>query len=459
MTETKYWERAKLLHNRSKLMKRFTITTLGCKVNQYESASFQSSLEEQKCTPAAPGELADIVVINTCCVTARGAQQSRQEISRAARENPEARIVITGCYAQLEPETIAAIPELQGRSYAILGNTDKDRTSQEALEESNPKILCNPIEKQKEIANLPISHFHGRTRAPLKIQDGCNAFCTYCIVPYTRGRSRSLPREQVLQQARTYAAQGFKEIIITGIHVGNYGRDLCENEDIVSIIARLCEETPDIRYRLSSIEPMEVSDRLIDCINSHENFMPHLHIPLQSAESEILSRMNRRYSTETFAEIIRRCHGKVAGLAVGVDILAGFPGETDEHFARGLTFLEALPFTYLHVFPYSRRQGTPAAKMQAQIPGKTKKERVRQLRALSDSKRRQFYDTFLGTIRPVLLESHPDRNGNLRGFTDNYIAVTVPERDQNGQVNANTVVPVLLQRRTDNCVAGTIVCK
>ena len=411
-------------------MKKISINTLGCKVNQYESASFLSGFEDEGHRVVPQTSNPDIVVINTCCVTAKAASQSRQEIRRAVRENPNARLVITGCYAQLESSKISNMQELQGHNTTIIGNGHKDILVDQSLRgDDESRILCSPADEAGAILSLPVKHFNKRTRAYLKIQDGCNAFCSYCIVPYTRGRSRSLPPEKVIEQALFFQEQGFKEIVITGIHVGYYGNDLSQNESIDSICEKLCRATPDIRYRLSSIEPLEISDRLLECICKYDNFMPHLHIPLQSADDDILLRMNRRYTTDTFATILQHCTKQIKDLAIGIDILAGFPGESSKQFDKGMRFLQDLDFTYLHAFPYSIRPGTPAAAFDGQVKKDIKQERVARLRSLDISKKTAFYKRFKGDVRPVLMEGKRDKNGLLKGFSDNYLPITCAGSD------------------------------
>lgn len=406
-------------------MKKIQINTLGCKVNQYESAAFYSQFHELGHEVLSSGQDCDIIVINTCSVTGKAGAQSRQAIRQALRNYPDARIMITGCYAQLAGNELLQLEELQGKAINIIGNGDKHLLVDAALaEECAPIQLPGAIEKHRTISALPVRGVGKRTRAYLRIQDGCNAFCSYCIVPLTRGRSRSLGIEEVLDQAITYADEGYREIVVTGIHIGYYGEDLETDIDIAGIMTRLCQATPQVRYRLSSIEPIEIDTALLEVLAKNSNFLPHLHIPLQSGCDDILARMNRRYSTEQFAKIVKKCQSVAADLAIGIDIMAGFPGETDEQFATTYSFLADLEFTYLHVFPYSPRPGTPAADFDHQIDGTIKEQRVNKLRQLSDLKKERFYRRFLGDSRPVLVESKRAPAGQLKGFTDNYIPVS-----------------------------------
>ena len=413
-------------------MKNVFIATLGCKVNQFESAAFKAGFEERGMTIVGTSEEADLIVINTCAVTAGAGAQSRQTIRQALRHNTSAKIIITGCYAEIATKELAAEKELYGRAYSLIGNSKKDGLVAGAItkESVTQEIVMGTIDAAKEICRLPVRRFGDRARAYLRIQDGCESFCTYCIVPYTRGPSRSLPVREVIEQARIFAEEGHKEIVLTGIHLGYYGKDLAEKDDLISLLNRLTQATPDTSYRISSLEPLEINESLLALMQDRKNIQPHLHIPLQSGSDAILARMNRRYTTDQFRKVIALCRQYLPDAALGIDILAGFPGETEEQFATAIHFLQAISFSYLHVFPYSIRPGTVAAGFKEQIPKKTKDARVARLRALSDDKKRTFYQSQIGRIRPVLVEGSRDSDGMLKGFTDNYIAVrfTGPDR-------------------------------
>ena len=398
------------------------LTTLGCKVNQFESASFISAFEEAGCTMVPFSGPADIYVINTCAVTGRAGQQSRQMVRRAMRANPEARIVVTGCYAQVAGE---ALLEITDNPITIIGNGNKDRLVETALADNPPDLvmLTGDIGRKKEICNLPVQRFSGRTRCYLRIQDGCNNFCSYCIVPYSRGRSRSLPIEEVREQTRTFVKEGYREMVITGINVGKYGLDLAENHTIYTLLASLCRDFPELRIRLSSVEPTEVNGDLLDIMADHPNFMPHLHIPLQSGDDHILARMNRRYTAEVFVRTIERVVSRFPHAAIGCDVLAGFPGEDDTAAENTHRLLAGLPISYLHVFPYSRRPGTLAASFPDQIHGSIKDERVRRLRELDSDKRLRFYQRHVGHSQRVLVERRNRKTGLLQGFSENYIPI------------------------------------
>ncbi|MBU0942845.1 MAG: tRNA (N(6)-L-threonylcarbamoyladenosine(37)-C(2))-methylthiotransferase MtaB [Proteobacteria bacterium] len=431
------------------MKKKVIINTLGCKVNQYESASFLCSFEESGCRMAEKGEDADIVVINTCAVTSKAGSQSRQTVRRLIRRHPQAKIVITGCYAQMAANELAEMVE---PPVCIVGNGNKHLLVEAALRESDCDLtmLMGKILKKKEICHLPMRRFGNRTRAYLRVQDGCNNFCTYCIVPYTRGPSLSLNLAEIMSQANRFQQAGHKEIILTGIHVGMYGRDLEEESDIADLIFTLCQAHPDIRFRLSSIEPQEISDKLLRAMSICQNFMPHFHIPLQSGDDTILRRMHRGYDRETFRTVVNKCRATFPDAAIGIDILTGFPGEGAEEFANSRALLTELDATYFHVFPYSSRPGTPAATYKNQVPKAVREERVAELRLLGEEKKTAFYTRYLETKRPVLVEHKRNREGMLTGFSDNYIPVAFP-----GETNLmGKIIPIHLERIADTTVMG-----
>ncbi len=439
-------------------MNKVFITTLGCKVNQFESAAFKTGFEQGGVTVVSRNEEADLIVINTCAVTAAAGAQSRQTVRQALRLNPAAKIIITGCYAELAAEELAKEKELQDRVYSLVGNSKKEGLVAGALvtlsklsnETSSPEINMGSISKAREICHLPVRRFGERSRAYLRVQDGCESFCTYCIVPYTRGPSRSLPVKEVIEQAKIFTEEGHKEIVLTGIHLGYYGKDLTGKATLLSLLDKLTLATPQTSYRISSLEPLEINESLLSLMRERKNIQPHLHIPLQSGSDEILTRMNRRYTTHQFREVIELCHERLPDAAIGIDILAGFPGETDAHFSSAISFLQSLYYSYLHVFPYSIRPGTVAARFKEQIPKIIKDARVAELRLISDAKKNAFYESQLQQTRPVLVEGRRDSDGMLKGFTDNYIAVRFAGPDS--LLNSVTSVRLLIIR--DNSVIG-----
>ncbi len=444
------------MYKKDKSPNTVAIATLGCKVNQFESASFLSGFAEHGLEEVPFSNAADIYVINTCAVTAKAGSQSRQLIRRALRANPNARFIVTGCYAQAESEKIR---EMTDAPLYIIGNADKDQLVSTAVAESkNGSIMdlessLHEIATKKEICDLPVKKFSGRTRAFLKVQDGCNNFCSYCIVPYTRGRSRSLSLEKCIVQAQVLAEQGYRELVLTGIHIGAYGHDLSPRTDLFHLLFELAKHTPDIRYRISSLEPTEITDEILQLIADTENIMPHLHIPLQSGDDNILKKMNRLYTALDSAAIVKKAKKILPEAAIGVDVLVGFPGEDDEAFSNTISLLEKLPITYLHVFPYSKRPGTRAADFPDQLANKIKEERVACLRELDHKKRTKFYSSQIGKVHRMLIEIGNRKSSFLKGFTDNYVPVIIKASIE----DANKVLDVELQRLDDNKVLGRIV--
>ncbi len=436
----------------SSTKKRVALATLGCKVNQFESAAFLSSLAERGVEVVPFSQEADVYIVNTCAVTAKAGAQSRQMIRRALRKNPAARLVVTGCYAQVASQDILEIVE---QPLCVVGNGFKQKLVEVALSDGHCdlEMQMGDISRSREISPLTVKSFGERTRAYLRIQDGCNSFCTYCIVPFSRGRSRSQLPDRAVEQARIFADGGYRELVVTGIHTGTYGHDLDPATDLVSLLRRLLEECP-LRYRISSLDPGEISDELLELIAAEKNLLPHLHIPLQSGDDGILTKMHRHYRGEDFAELIGRIRKILPAAAIGVDVMAGFPGEDERAFQNTYDLLARLPVTYLHVFPYSKRPGTVAASMVGQVLKQVKDERVAALRELGERKRQEFYEAHLGETREVLVEGGGCRKpGGLKGFTDNYIPVSF--RGAPGLINR--LVKVRLEGLETAGVVGTMV--
>ena len=399
-------------------MKNIALATLGCKVNQYDSAEIRGLLESNGYTFVPFSQRADIYIINTCTVTNKADYQSRQLIRRSHRLNPDALIIVTGCYSKRAPSEIKEIP---GVNY-ILGIRDSKRLLALVNRFSNR-------ETHYEINDNP-PNFAEHTRAFLKVQDGCNSYCSYCIVPYTRGRSRSISRKETIRSILKLSEQGYNEIVLTGIHLGAYGWDLEPRLTLLDLLRSIEDHGVTYRIRLSSIEPMEFSDDLISFISSSRIICNHLHIPLQSGDNDILARMKRPYNALYFKELIERLVSKIPDLNIGVDIIAGFPGESDWNFKNTIDLIEELPVGYLHVFPYSRRPGTVAAGFPSQIDGKTIANRTEALRNLGQKKKEAFYNRFTGKRLFVLIESKRDPNTDyLKGFSRNYISVLVDAGD------------------------------
>ncbi len=436
-------------------MKKAFLSTLGCKVNQFETAAFKSELEQRGVAITGSVEEADFIIINTCTVTSKAGAESRREVRKALRRNGKATIIVTGCHAQLEHEELRGLAEVDPSRLLVAGNDSKDKIVSDLLDlrPGASGIPVGDIGSVSDIAPLQVSRFEGRTRAYLRVQDGCESFCSYCIVPYVRGRSRSLPLAEVLKQAAAYVSSGHREIVITGIHIGRYGLDLSEKCNIDDLLDNLCRRFPAVRFRLSSIEPLEISDRLLRLMAGTENLMPHLHIPLQSGDNEILNSMNRRYTREQFGDVVQRCRSFLPEASIGVDVMVGFPGENEELFTNTKELIESTDITYLHVFPFSRRPGTRAAEFADQVETRVKNNRVDILRQLSRKKSRAFYSRFINSRRKALLETEKLSDDSLKGFTDNYIPV-VTEKPLNLPVDP---VMVELLEISGNSVRARIV--
>ncbi len=432
--------------------KKIAITTLGCKVNQFESAAFLSELAQREVELVPFSSPAEIYIINTCAVTARAEVQSRQLIRQALRTNPEARLIVTGCYAQIAAQEILDIAD---SPICIVGNGCKHRLVDVALADRHCDLEMHlgDIAGHKEICPLTVTSFGARrTRAYLKVQDGCNSFCSYCIVPYARGRSRSLALDKVVAQAEIFADQGYKEQVLTGIHLGHYGRDLTPKTNLCELLARLLARNLPVRYRLSSLEPTEITEELLTIMAESPAVMPYLHIPLQSGDDRILQRMNRNYNAATFATVVENSVARLPDVAIGVDVLVGFPGEDEGAFRNTYNLIESLPVSYLHVFPYSKRPGTPAATMPDQVVKADKEERVALLRDLDHKKRTAFFRHHLGSLRQVLVEKRK-QGCLLRGYTDNYIPVSF----EGNNALVNQLVPVRLEELMADGVLGKVV--
>lgn len=403
------------------------IKTLGCKVNQCESDAMAKTIENSMDSAKTIGGESDVVIINTCTVTQKASMQSRQAIRKAIRKNPNARVLVTGCYAQTAPKEIAAIEGV----HAIIGNRDKTKileTLSKDKKEKGPLLFCRDINDQRIFSTFSHTAFGDRTRPFLKIQDGCNAFCTYCIVPHARGRSRSMTAKTVMGQVTSLDEKGFKEVVLTGIHLGYYGADLEPKSSLVKILSSIKNNQAIGRIRISSIEPKELNREIIDLAAQKETdkgvLCRHFHIPLQSGDKTILKKMGRPYDPEFFKSLIHGIKRILPDAAIGADILMGFPGETEKAFENTYSLIESLPVSYLHVFPYSPRKGTPAYSYPDRIDERVVKKRCKMMRTLGMEKRKAFYESQLGKTGRILVEETRDgKTGFLKGFTSNYIPV------------------------------------
>ena len=410
-------------------MSSVSIVTLGCKANQFESAAMERMLIEQgyQIVPFEQG--AELVIVNTCTVTSATDAQSRKLIRRARRLNEHCRIVVTGCYAQIQPQQLAQLP---GVLY-VIGNSEKQDLI-DILCHEGPQIQVGDIARQQQCPDLKIASFSEHSRAFVQIQSGCNAFCSYCIIPYARGRSRSVEKTAVIDQINQLVEAGYREVVLTGIHIGNYGQDLTPKCTLTDLLHALLEETDCCRIRLGSIEPQEVSEPLVDCVQQSSRICPHFHIPLQSGCDSVLRRMNRHYTTAQFRDTIDLMCRKIPRVSIGIDVISGFPGETENEHQQTYDFIAALPVHYLHVFPYSARPGTPAATMPHQIPGDIAKQRAAELRVLGEEKAGQYRQQFIGQHLDVVLESRT-KNSQWQGTSAEYLTVVVDkEQDCAGEL-------------------------
>lgn len=426
-------------------MKQYAIITLGCKVNQCESAALEGLLNASGMKRSIAAASPDLVVLNTCTVTGKAAMQSRQAIRQAIRNYPGATIVVTGCYAQTAPDELR---QISGIDY-IIGHNDKLRIPEILNQDlsrppaSKPLMIHEHIHHARCFAPLPSVTSEVRTRAFLKIQDGCNSHCAYCIVPHARGRSRSMPVEDVMVHLARLADTGYREVVLTGIHLGAYGRDLDPVASLNSLLQRIVRQPRPDRIRLSSIEPIEVDSQLIATMAiAGAGLCPHFHIPLQSGDNEVLKRMRRPCSRDQFLQIVTQIHSAIPQAAIGADVLVGFPGESDAAFGNTLDLIDRSPVSYLHVFPFSARRGTPAMGFKDRVPESLIKKRCRQLRQLGEEKKRHFYKANIGRKLEVLVENTLDIG--VSGLSENYIPVTVP----GARPPENTLIKVCIDNVT-----------
>ncbi|MCD8916761.1 tRNA (N(6)-L-threonylcarbamoyladenosine(37)-C(2))-methylthiotransferase MtaB [Staphylococcus gallinarum] len=395
--------------------------TLGCKVNHYETEAIWQLFKEANYDRVDFETNADVFVINTCTVTNTGDKKSRQVIRRAIRQNPEAVVCVTGCYAQTSPAEIMDIPGVD----IVVGTQDRTKLIgyiDEFKQERQPINGVGNIMKNRTYEELEVPYFTDRTRASLKIQEGCNNFCTFCIIPWARGLMRSREPEKVIAQATQLVESGYKEIVLTGIHTGGYGQDL-KNYNLAQLLRDL--ETVDglERIRISSIEASQLTDEVIEVIANSNKVVRHLHIPLQSGSDTVLKRMRRKYTMAHFSERLTRLHEVLPGLAVTSDVIVGFPGETEEEFQETYDFIVDHHFSELHVFPYSPRIGTPAARMDNQIDEEVKNERVHRLINLSDQLAKTYASKFDQDVLEVIPEEVGDEPNTLVGYADNYMKI------------------------------------
>ena len=399
-------------------MKRISVVTLGCKVNQYDTAALLNHLPSSRFARNENfDDPADVYVIDTCTVTHKADAEARNYAYRAKRSNPRGVVIVTGCYAQVSSEDLAALPQVD----YVIGNSHKFSALLPAVRggtvQEEPRVLISDIfrEKKRKFDTPDIRFFPDRTRAFLKVQDGCDYACTFCIIPRARGRSRSLDPDEVISRLKTLARGGYREVVLTGVHLASYGRDTgC---DLVSLLAKIEKSGAVRRIRLSSLDPADTGEDLIDFVSGSETVCPSFHVALQSGDGNVLRRMRRRYSPERFLECTDSIRRKIPEAAIGTDIMVGFPGETEEQFLNSRDVAERSELTYFHVFPYSVRKMTPAANMKDQVDPRVKKERAASLRDLGKKKKEDFYRKFIGETLDAIVESRSNCT------TDNYINV------------------------------------
>ncbi len=408
---------------------KYIITTLGCKVNQYETQAVETLLMEHGHEHAAPGESADAVIVNTCAVTAESGRKSRQAIRRLRDENPGAVLAVCGCYSQLEPDEAESLG-----ARVIFGASDRvklvEAVERAVAEGEGCRNIDEPF-KRRAMEHLPAGAVSGRTRAMLKIQDGCVNFCTYCIIPYTRGRLCSLPVEDAARETARLDAEGFRELVLTGIEVASYGVDLPGKPGLADVICACAEAAPDMRIRLSSLEPTVITEEFCRRLAGTKKLCRHFHLSLQSGCDKTLKAMNRKYDTAQFYHATELLREYFPGCALTCDLITGFPGETEEDHAATLEFIRRCAFSDMHIFPYSRRPGTPADKMPGQCQRAVKERRAHEAKLIAQEMKRAFLDVSVGAVLPVLFET---RDGEcFTGHSDTYVLVRAEGEDLRGK--------------------------
>ncbi len=426
-------------------MKKVALHTLGCKLNYTETATIGSEFKSKGFSISDFDSKADVYVINTCTVTENAERECRQIVRRALRSNPKGFVIVTGCYAQLRPTELQKIDGVD----LILGSNEKFEIFNfiENLEKKNLAcIYTTPTESFQDFGPAFSNKDDDRTRAFLKIQDGCDFSCTFCTIPQARGESRSLPMDEVAKQFQDLISQDFREIVLTGVNIGDYGSKL--NTNLTQLVRNLLNAEGNYRIRFSSIEPNLLSDEIIQLVRDEKKLCKHFHIPLQSGSDLILKQMKRRYLSELYLNRIEQVKNLIPDCGIGVDAIVGFPGETDEDFETTYQFLNELPISYLHVFTYSERPGTSAAEMLNQIPKNIRKERTNRLRILSAKKKHLFYSEMIGKKERILFE-HPDEENEFKGFSSNYVRVIhKPDIDLSNKLTEFTITGI----RNEYCI-------
>ena len=404
-------------------MKKVAFYTLGCKVNQYETEAMLELFEKEGYEKAETEDYADVYVINTCTVTHMSDRKSRQYIRRMKKKNPDAIIAVVGCYSQVSPEEILSIDEVN----LVMGTNDRKKIVEEVkkIDASRKVSTVDDIMKVKAFEEIEINKTNGKTRAFMKIQDGCDRYCSYCIIPYARGRVRSRDLESIVKEVENLASNGYKEVVLTGIHVASYGKDIKDSDiKLLDVIKQINDIEGIERIRLSSVEPILFTDEFVEAVSTMDKVCPHYHLSLQSGCDETLKRMKRRYTTEEYKAIVDRLRAAIPNVSITTDVIVGFPGETNEEFDKTYEFLKDIELTHMHVFKYSPRKGTPAATMENQVDPSTKHERSEKLLQLNEENFKKFGQKMLDKEFNVLFEQKVGDN-KYEGLTENYVKVIV----------------------------------
>ncbi|MBX7148432.1 tRNA (N(6)-L-threonylcarbamoyladenosine(37)-C(2))-methylthiotransferase MtaB [bacterium] len=430
-------------------MKKIALTTFGCRANQYDGAFLAKMFRDEQCEVVGFNEEADVYVINSCSITGEADIEARQHIHKAKRNNPNAITLLTGCSAEASTDKFK---DVEGLHY-IVGNLTKENVL--TVLNQNEKPQAPVILKSEGLKDSSLFFGGGLTldnhsRSFLKIQDGCSQFCSFCIVPYSRGLNRSVLPDTVMESLHKLNEQKVEEVVLTGIHLGTYGKDLDTKTTLMDLLYRIEREKPVKRVRLSSVDPEEFTDEMIDFFASSQVFCPHVHLPLQSGDDGVLKSMKRRYTAQVFRDLTHKLKERIPHICIGTDVIVGFPGETEEAFQNTYNLINETPVTYVHTFPYSVRQGTKAASFPDQIDLKTRKKRAKVIRLLSEAKKAAFTQNFVGEVRPAILEKH---KFSAKALTDNYISVELmgPLWHEFGKT-----VPVKLTRFTATGMRGEI---
>lgn len=430
--------------------KTVSFLTLGCKVNQYDSDAMRTIFLQQGYKAVKEEEEADVYVINTCSVTSIGDRKSRQMVRKIRRKHPQAVIAVVGCYAQIAPEIFEAMGDID----VIVGAQNRSKIVEYVEQAQKKEKTINAVKdimSVTEFENLYVdAEGETKTRAFIKVQEGCDNYCTFCIIPFARGKLKSRKQKDAVEEIRRLVAKGYREIVLTGIHLGNYGRDLHDGTSLATLVEELLRIPNLLRIRMGSIESVELSDDLINLIKDEPRVCRHLHLPIQSGSDAVLRRMNRHYRLPEYKKLISELREKIPGLALTTDLIVGFPGETEENFMETLETLRELRFSAIHVFPYSQRTGTPAAVFPNQVPGDIKKDRVHRVQELEKEISKEYRKTFLQKTVHVLIEE--EKNGYFEGLSDEYIRVSITDKN----VEKGRLYSVYVENLTEDGLIGRV---